>query len=460
MANLNELQEKRNKLIHDAKAILQNEEATHDQVRQAKSMFADVAKLGDQIAQLRELSDTGKDVIRNESKEARQMKHEGFGSFAEFLTSVWMAGLQNPNKRYLDPRLSTFTERPLPEHMKHLSAPEIPGAVEQPENTTVAGWENQAKNMRRKAMAENVGADGGFLVPTEFRADVLAVDPMLQPIRTRASVIPMARRALQIPVLDQTSSTSGSPSWFGGLDAFWTEEAAEKNEDSPSFRQVELVAHELICYTRVSDALVADSAIALDAWLRSDMGFTGAIRWYEEYAFLQGTGAGQPLGVLNAINSPTIVQAASSATLAVADITGMIESFFGRNPVWHISRSQMSNLLELNGPAINPSYVFIPNTRDGAPATLMGFPIVWDDKLPAVGTQGNVLLADWNYYIVGDRQDTTIESTQYDRWRYNQTSWRAVHRVGGQPWMSAPITYSDGSTTVSPFVILGAYSAS
>jgi hypothetical protein len=29
-----------------------------------------------------------------------------------------------------------------------------------------------------------------------------------------------------------------------------------------------------------------------------------------------------------------------------------------------------------------------------------------------------------------------------------------VHRVDGRPWLSAPITYRDGVTTVSPFVIL------
>ena len=66
-------------------------------------------------------------------------------------------------------------------------------------------------------------------------------------------------------------------------------------------------------------------------------------------------------------------------------------------------------------------------------------------------------LADFRYYLIGDRQATTIESTPYtDQWKYDLTSWRAVHRVDGQPWLSAPLTYQDGTVQVSPFVILGA----
>jgi HK97 family phage major capsid protein len=79
---------------------------------------------------------------------------------------------------------------------------------------------------------------------------------------------------------------------------------------------------------------------------------------------------------------------------------------------------------------------------------------VWTEKVPRVGTTGDVVLADWRYYLLGDRQATTIESTKFDRWAYDETSWRVVHRVDGQPWLSAPLTYQDGTTQVSPFVVL------
>jgi hypothetical protein len=41
------------------------------------------------------------------------------------------------------------------------------------------------------------------------------------------------------------------------------------------------------------------------------------------------------------------------------------------------------------------------------------------------------------------------------RFRYDLMAWRAVHRVDGQPWLSAPLTLADGAFQISPFVILG-----
>ena len=86
-------------------------------------------------------------------------------------------------------------------------------------------------------------------------------------------------------------------------------------------------------------------------------------------------------------------------------------------------------------------------------------PVIFTEKTPVVGSAGDVLLADFRYYLIGDRQATTIESTPFtDKWIYDLTTWRVVHRVDGQPWLSAPITLTDGTLTVSPFVILGAKS--
>jgi len=134
----------------------------------------------------------------------------------------------------------------------------------------------------------------------------------------------------------------------------------------------------------------------------------------------------------------------------------MMENFLpSAQGIWVITQSAMADLIQLNGPTGNPSYIWQPNARDGIPGTLLGLPVIWTEKSPVIGVDGDVLLADWRYYLLGDRQAVTVESTQFDRWRYDETSWRMVHRVDGQPWLSAPLTLQDGATQVSPFVILG-----
>jgi HK97 family phage major capsid protein len=90
----------------------------------------------------------------------------------------------------------------------------------------------------------------------------------------------------------------------------------------------------------------------------------------------------------------------------------------------------------------------------------MGYPIFFVENAQPLGTQGDLILADLSKYVVGDRQMVTIDSSKHFRFQYDLTSWRAVHRVDGRPWLSAPITYRDGVTTVSPFVILDGAGAS
>jgi HK97 family phage major capsid protein len=81
------------------------------------------------------------------------------------------------------------------------------------------------------------------------------------------------------------------------------------------------------------------------------------------------------------------------------------------------------------------------------------------EKLPALGSTGDVLLADFSYYIVADRQATTIQASEHYAFTSDLTTWRFVHRVDGQPWLDEPI-YIDTSNTVSPFVALSSTTTS
>ena len=297
-----------------------------------------------------------------------------------------------------------------------------------------------------------MGASGGFLVPVEQGTEVYFIKPPETIVRQRATILPMRRRTLRFPTLDQTGTTANRPHWWGGVLAKWTEETGSKTETEPTFRQLVMTAHKMICYTEAGDELLEDSAVSLEALLSS--AFQGTINWYEEEAFINGTGAGQPLGVIGAPATVTVNRAGANA-IALADVVNMLESFQGVNPVWFASRQALSNLMLMNGPALSPSYVFMPSARDAMPHTLFGYPLIFSEHCPALGTAGDLILADWSKYLIGDRKSITIDSSKHYRFQNDITAWRAVHRVDGRPWLSAPLTYSDGTTQVSPFVILG-----
>jgi HK97 family phage major capsid protein len=87
------------------------------------------------------------------------------------------------------------------------------------------------------------------------------------------------------------------------------------------------------------------------------------------------------------------------------------------------------------------------------PATLLGRPIYFTEKCKALGTAGDIILADLSYYLIGDRQKLTMATSQHVRFTTDETAWRFVERVDGQPWVDAKFQPANGST-LSPFVTL------
>ena len=426
------------KLFEQAKTILNKADATAEEKAQVEKVIEDAKELKKKAFELKDITDNLGDIaLREEKKQGGDEEKDErkdkiqFKDWAEFLEATWYANHKEAGLRHSDPRLQYFRDK-----------------------------SEEADERGKKTMAGNVGASGGFLIPTEFFGQLQGAIGENSIVRQRATIIRMRRRQVDIPVLNQTGTTAGVPHWFGGMSFYWGEETAEKTASDASFRKASLVAKKLYGYTYASDELAEDSAISLGDFLSGPLGMAGGIQWMEDYAFLRGTGAGQPQGVINA--GATISVAASANPPAAGtifdDLVNMIENFLptGRG-IWVINQSHMNVMLSMNGPTANPSYIW-GNAVTGQPSTLLGWPVIWSEKLPSPGTAGSILLADFRYYLLGDRQATTIESTQFDRWKYDETSWRAVHRVDGQPWLSAPLTLADGTAQVSPFVILGAKS--
>lgn len=314
-----------------------------------------------------------------------------------------------------------------------------------------------------KQMVESVGASGGFLVPTENYGEIMAIAAERSIVRGhRPHIIRMRRRQMDITVLDQTGTTAGVPHWFGGMLFYWGDEAAEKTLTTAKWRQVSLVAKKLIGYTRASDELVDDAVVSLSDFLAGPYGFAGGVAWMEDFAFLQGTGVGQPLGVINAGATISVARAVAGPgadPVTYADLTHMLEHHLQTdNSVWVASISLKDVLMNMTYPSGNPSLVWQPNARDGMPGQILGIPVVWTEKAPLAGSAGDLGLYDFQHYLIGDRQAITIDTTNAEYFKYDQTSWRVVHRVDGRPWMNTCLTLQDGTTTVSPFVILGAKS--
>lgn len=428
---------KAQQLLEDARTILQNEKASQEEKNRVPLMIEDAKKLKEEAASLKSIEQIALEMEAAEVPlvEAKRQAHagaqqepapEGFKNWYDFVEAV-------KNMHYYgvqDSRLEKFRDT---------SKAEI----------------EKAGRKEQKALAAASGALGGFLIPGEQYGEIMQIAATQAVVRPRATILPMSSRTLEIMLLDQTSTSTDYPAWFGGMEVFFVEESAQNPESEPQWRSSMMTAHDMVVYSRIPDSLLED-APALAAWLQSPMGMPGAIAWKEDYVFLRGTGVGQPQGVIGA-PATKVVARQNANEIDYTDLTNMLAGVWGNdgNLVWVASISAKAKLLQMNGPTGNPSYLW-GNAENGMPRTLLGYPIFWTDKTPALGSEGDIGLYDFTYYVVGDRKSTTVEMSREERFRYNQTAMRAVHRVDGQPWISTVITLIDGTTTVSPFVVLGA----
>src|SRR5271165_3994486 len=325
---------------------------------------------------------------------------------------------------------------------------------------------NKAWGKQKASLAEGAGFSGGYTVPTQFYADLLRLMAEKAFVRDRCTVLPMQSRSLLVPALKQSSTTfaRGQSQFFGGIVMSWTPEQVVLNESDPVFREIELVARDLTFVTVASNQLLQDNAVALDTLLTTL--FQEAVAWSYDYYILQGKLANEPQGIVTAPGS-YIYSRTNNGSVTVTDIITMLSHLYTQswdnacfiaNPglipiIGTLTQGTGGNFFAWLNPTPNQQSNEGPLAQK-MPAILAGLPIFWSEKASAVGQQGDLILADYSKYLLGDRLAIQIEVSPHVRFTQNQMMWRIVIRWDGTPWQDSPITLADATWQVSPMVIL------
>ena len=317
-------------------------------------------------------------------------------------------------------------------------------------------YKTRNNNMELKALSENVGADGGILVPEVWSQEILKV-PLEQSIirNNGAKVINMPSLTFKIPLLAYSNNTDTNQ--YGGVTAYWADEASDLSafKTSPKFKYLELTANKLVGFTDIPEELNQDAYIALSPYIQSL--FSEVILYKEDAAFINGNGIDKPLGILSAPCTVTVSRSTASQIHPI-DLVGMIARFKGSldNAFWGINQTSIPQLYTLKDN--NGNFIFHPgmsgNISGKVPGTVYGIPVILSEKFPALGSEGDVGLYDLGQYLIGDREGLRIEDSKHYQFNLDKNSLKFVKRVEGKPWMNEPITPYKGSSTLSPFVIL------
>jgi HK97 family phage major capsid protein len=179
-----------------------------------------------------------------------------------------------------------------------------------------------------------------------------------------------------------------------------------------------------------------------------------------EDAVIEGTGAGQPLGILNAGCLVSVAKETGQAatTIISENIIKMwarLHPSFKKNAVWLINPDVGPQLDHLTIPAgtggVKPDYIMY-----GADGTwrIKGKPVIEVEYASTLGTVGDIILADFSQYYLATKGGVQAASSAHVRFLYDEMTFRFSYRVDGQPKFASALTPLKGSNTLAPFVVV------
>jgi HK97 family phage major capsid protein len=179
-------------------------------------------------------------------------------------------------------------------------------------------------------------------------------------------------------------------------------------------------------------------------------------------SIIRGSGAGQPLGILNAGSLITVDKEAGqdADTLVTENLVNMWARLLPRskqNAVWLINPSIEPQLYQLAlsvGTGGLP--VFLP--AGGMSATpymsLLGRPVIPCESCSTLGDLGDIILADLGagYVLAEKAGGAKFAQSIAVRFVYDELAFRLTYRFDGAPMLASAITPAQGVDTMSHFV--------
>ena len=271
------------------------------------------------------------------------------------------------------------------------------------------------------------GTRGGFLAPPEFVAEVLKGIVEFSPIRQAARV---GSTSLGSVVLPRRTSTP-TAAWVGELD--------DRIETNATYGQVEIVVHEAACYVDVSNRLLEDAAVDVEAEVSADL--AEEFGRLEGQAFVNGNSVAKPAGFMLDTNIGFSISGHATEVTA-AGLIGLIyalPAFYRNRGAFIMNAATLAAVRLLTDGS--GAFLWQPSIQLGQPETLLGRPVIEAIDMPDVAAGSfPVIFGDFSIaYRIFDKPTLSVLRDPYTVATKGLVRFHARRRVGGNVVLSAAL---------------------
>jgi len=335
------------------------------------------------------------------------------------------------------------------------------GASEYFRCVTSGAWDGR---LRAAGMSGSVGSDGGYLLPGALAADLLGTVLESSVVLSRCDLRPMTTSELRVSGLDDSDHSA-----LFGFSSEWLEEGGEATLQTPKVRSIMLKAKKNILLTSLTNELMEDMQAAAQPKLLDSL--AAALRFSTDGALLNGSGAGQPQGALQADSAITVAKEDGqvNGTIVAENLAKMSARLYPplwNSSVWLCHPSCMVQLLLLQTKIRNDSAEVVGGSESGLISgdgkggyLLVGRPLVVTEQAQPLGSEGDLALVALGEFVVGLRKEITTERSSHVFFSSDRTALRCITRLDAQSKWASAITPANGSDSLSWCVKLAARSA-
>lgn len=274
-------------------------------------------------------------------------------------------------------------------------------------------------------------ADGGYLVPVDFRPTLLRIIEQWGVARQEFQVVPMIRDEMQFPVYNGDWTDGGAPAG----PAYWVNENAAITPSWAQFANVTMTCRKLAALVPTSNELLQDAAIPIASLIATLVGEFLA-KEEDRVGFTAAAGdTSRYIGALPAAGK-TVITSGTNITSMTADDLLSMQLALSRGALdgakYYMHRSIFALVRTLKN--LEGDYIVQMPTAT-MPTTIWGYPVVLVESLPsnpggAAADTRYVLFGNLKNMYMGDRMGLSVASTDLVGFANFQTHFRFVERIG------------------------------